>query len=696
MLGRLIFFILTVFIFVNTGQSEASTYITKKSDTSKIVEKIEKEYATGKISKSKCTKKKSKALKLGKVSETICDNVEVKTVKKESKEEKKVEYIKKKEKKKKKAKKEFLKKTKDLSKKAKSWITKKVKKEKKHYKTIAQLPKSDFYFTATDDKGNTFIGYAVQDKDSKTIKAGNRKFKKFSNGQAFQDDGKTQCSVRSEVDKGTNEGIFTGQVLVKCKNKIFLGIWHQTGNKGFGVAQSESGTQLDFAFSMSRNDAVASFNKMKKESKETKKIVKLEKKLFEVKKDSKVDIAKLEKKLSENNLKIEDLTKDDSLLKLKKTDAADDDENLKKITKKVENEPPLITFTYNREDYESSADKNNPTVVTIEHANESYFFSGNVYDDGGTDAKQVTLLLEDKKKKTPIKIKAKGGSFKYESTSSNDKELFLVATDSNGKSSFILLQLKVQVASKSKFINDKKYYALIIGNSDYDKWDDLVSPANDTNEIARVLKEKYKFKVTLLQNATKDKIVDALWDLNKKLTEEDYLLIYYAGHGSKDSTIQKAYWIPKNAKEIDEPGRYWLSTSIVTENVGRFKARHVLLMVDSCYSGITIKGDDNIKADAERDLENPLYFKKMLNRKARLFISSGGDAPVPDTADGKHSLFAKKFIEVLQLNNSNIDSEEVFIKVKKYVQNNSSDNPRYRPIKDIGHNEGVFIFSARN
>ena len=49
MLGRLIFFTLTVFLFVNMGQSEASTYITKKSDTSKIVEKIEKEYADGKI-----------------------------------------------------------------------------------------------------------------------------------------------------------------------------------------------------------------------------------------------------------------------------------------------------------------------------------------------------------------------------------------------------------------------------------------------------------------------------------------------------------------------------------------------------------------------------------------------------------------------------------------------------------------------
>ena len=200
----------------------------------------------------------------------------------------------------------------------------------------------------------------------------------------------------------------------------------------------------------------------------------------------------------------------------------------------------------------------------------------------------------------------------------------------------------------------------------------------------------------MLQDATKGEIENAFWDLNEKMTEEDYLLIYYAGHGSKDSIIQKAYWIPKDAKKIDKPGRYWLSTSLVTEHVGRSKARHVLLMVDSCYSGIVYKGDKNIKADTERDLENPLYFKKMLNRKARLFISSGGDAPVLDTQDGKHSLFAKKFLETLKENNSSIDSQEVYIKVKKYVQNNSSDNPRYIIIDGIGHNEGVFVFSAKN
>ncbi len=44
MLGRLIFFILIVFMFVNTDQSVAGNYITKKSDATKEEKKLKKEH----------------------------------------------------------------------------------------------------------------------------------------------------------------------------------------------------------------------------------------------------------------------------------------------------------------------------------------------------------------------------------------------------------------------------------------------------------------------------------------------------------------------------------------------------------------------------------------------------------------------------------------------------------------------------
>ena len=636
MLGKFIFIILIVFMFVNTDQSEAS-YITKKSDTTKIVEKIEKEYAAGKISKSECTKKKSKALKLGKVSETICDNVAVKTAKKETKEEKKVEYIKKKEKKKKKAKKEFLKKTKELSIKAKSWITKKVKKEKKHYKTIAQLPKSDFYFTATDDEGNIFIGYVVEDPDSKTMKVGNRKFKKISNGQAFQDDGKTQCVLGSEMDevsKYTKSNYFTGKVIVSCPDKVFIGIWHQTGNEGVGIGKFDDGTVLDFAFSANRNDAVASLNKKKTESKKTKQLVKKEEKNYETK-----DAIK-----------------------------------------------PVIKISYNKKWFTSSKDEE----VTIESSDNNYVIEGVVSDKGGSTEK-IVLRLDRK----PIKVNEDGG-FSIKRKSIKSEKIWLTAIDAGGNITDFSITIKISTDDED-WINDKKYYALIIGNNDYEYWDDLTSPINDVTAIAKILKDKYKFEIRnefLLKNANRNTIEEAFFKMNEILTEEDYLLIYYAGHGQKNPSIQKAYWIPTNAKESFD--RNWISTSFVTEMIGTFKARHVLLMVDSCFSGI-LKGDDDTISDIEGDSKDPVVLRKWLNRKARLYISSGSNEPVLDTSgDGTHSLFAKKFLDILENNNDNIISRDVYGGIDRFVQARASQRPKYKIIKETGDNEGMFIFSVRN
>ena len=636
MLGKFIFIILIVFMFVNTDQSEAS-YITKKSDTTKIVEKIEKEYAAGKISKSECTKKKSKALKLGKVSETICDNVEVKIAKKETKEEKKVEYIKKKKKKKKKAKKEFLKKTKELSIKAKSWITKKVKKEKKHYKTIAQLPKSDFYFTATDDKGNIFIGYVVEDPDSKTMKVGNRKFKKISNGQAFQDDGKTQCVLGSEMDevsKYTKSNYFTGKVIVSCPDKVFIGIWHQTGNEGVGIGKFDDGTVLDFAFSANRNDAVASLNKKKTESKKTKQLVKKEEKNYEAK-----DTIK-----------------------------------------------PVIKISYNKKWFTSSKDEE----VTIESSDNNYVIEGVVSDKGGSTEK-IVLRLDRK----PIKVNEDGG-FSIKRKSIKSEKIWLTAIDAGGNITDFSIAIKISTDDED-WVNDKKYYALIIGNNDYEYWDDLTSPINDVTAIAKILKDKYKFEIRnefLLKNANRNTIEEAFFKMNEILTEEDYLLIYYAGHGQKNPSIQKAYWIPTNAKESFD--RNWISTSFVTEMIGTFKARHVLLMVDSCFSGI-LKGDDDTISDIEGDSKDPVVLRKWLNRKARLYISSGSNEPVLDTSgDGTHSLFAKKFLDILENNNDNIISRDVYGGIDRFVQARASQRPKYKIIKETGDNEGMFIFSVRN
>ena len=235
-----------------------------------------------------------------------------------------------------------------------------------------------------------------------------------------------------------------------------------------------------------------------------------------------------------------------------------------------------------------------------------------------------------------------------------------------------------------------KYYALLIGNSDYSKsggWTSLSSPINDINEIAKVLKKNYNFaKVEVLPNTTRDKLFKTLRNLKKVITPNDYLLIYYAGHGDQDAN--QAYWIPVNAgKEWDEN---WIDTVTITAAVSRIKTKHTLLMIDSCYVGTSFKGNDNKVTDNYK--VNAKIAEKALLNRAGIVISSGSTTSVVDTAiDDKHSPFAYKFIDLLKNNKSFITSTKVFVELVEYHQDFKQTPQRYHVV-NWGHLDGDFVF----
>ena len=118
-------------------------------------------------------------------------------------------------------------------------------------------------------------------------------------------------------------------------------------------------------------------------------------------------------------------------------------------------------------------------------------------------------------------------------------------------------------------------------------------------------------------------------------------------------------------------------------------------MVDSCYSGLLKSSNSNL-TEVDGDTSDNVFLTKLLNRKTRLFISSGSDEPVLDSSDDKHSWFAKKFLGLLKSNNDTFTSRELYIKIDRYVQSNASQRPKYDVIKETGHNEGMFLFTSRN
>lgn len=249
---------------------------------------------------------------------------------------------------------------------------------------------------------------------------------------------------------------------------------------------------------------------------------------------------------------------------------------------------------------------------------------------------------------------------------------------------------KVEGKTKiAKFTTDENYYALVIGNNDYQNKEKLGAAVNDANEISKILKEKYNFKVKTLVNADYTKIVDSLIEFTKDRKYNDNLLIYYAGHGELAEDENKGYWLPVDAGA--EQDSKWISNDIVRNRIKATKAKHVLLVVDSCFAGSISRGGASVIKNTER-LNNINLINRFKMRKTRLVITSGGNEPVVDNDGGEHSYFANKFIDVLKNNNNVIQSMYLFQNVSEYVINNANQTPNRTVIFGTGDDGGDFLF----
>lgn len=240
-----------------------------------------------------------------------------------------------------------------------------------------------------------------------------------------------------------------------------------------------------------------------------------------------------------------------------------------------------------------------------------------------------------------------------------------------------------------------QYYALVIGNNTYEDMPNLKTAIGDAKAVADQLRQAYGFSVTLLKNVNRDGIIRALDEYRKILTENDNLLIYYAGHGWQDAESERGYWLPVDARK-DTRAR-WVSNADITDTLKALKARHVLVVADSCYSGTLTR-----EAPITRGLslkERPAgYVERLMSLKSRTVLSSGSLEPVVDGGGGKHSVFADAFLKALQKNTGSLDGTEMFSQVRKQVLLNARQTPQYSDIRFAGHEVGgdfVFVRQTR-
>jgi uncharacterized caspase-like protein len=248
------------------------------------------------------------------------------------------------------------------------------------------------------------------------------------------------------------------------------------------------------------------------------------------------------------------------------------------------------------------------------------------------------------------------------------------------------------VSSTGSSAQQGGYYALVIGINHYQHYTPLSTPLDDAKELTSILHDKYGFQTQPLLDATHDQIITALSSYRNTLHENDNLLIYYAGHGYYDKAADLAYWFPIDA-ERGNPAR-WINATEITGQARAIAARHVLIISDSCYSGMIARGDSPT-IDVPQERKD--YLEGLLQGRSRYVIASGGDEPVADNDPGhssKHSVFANALLRGLRaFDGAEFAAEELFYKyVRQSVIGGSQQKPEYDIIRDSGHNSGGFVF----
>ncbi len=258
-----------------------------------------------------------------------------------------------------------------------------------------------------------------------------------------------------------------------------------------------------------------------------------------------------------------------------------------------------------------------------------------------------------------------------------------------------LLQTASESQTNHTKLNMGRYYALVIGNNNYNDFPDLITARNDAIKAAHLLSSKYGFEVKLLENATRYQILSALNQYRDQLTAQDNLLIYYAGHGELDEINDRGYWLPVDAEASSTAN--WISNVSISDAINTMSAKHVMVIADSCYAG-TLSTASMARPDV---LLNPAakdhWVKVMAKAKARTVLTAGGVSPVRDGGGGEHSVFAKAFLASLKSNDQLLEGYALYLSILKRMNANPNQqglpqSPDYAPIKHAGHEAGEFFF----
>ena len=209
-------------------------------------------------------------------------------------------------------------------------------------------------------------------------------------------------------------------------------------------------------------------------------------------------------------------------------------------------------------------------------------------------------------------------------------------------------------------IEQGRSLVVVIGINEYVHQHPLKNAVPDAIGLQQTLIDKLGFSAPILpllnEAATKSAINSLVDDrLYEVVEENDSLIIFFAGHGTTrvrkigGKEIETGYLVPVDATQSWSE---YVEIDPLLRSVGALPARHILVILDSCESGLALgKAMDSYRDTTRytKDLSNR-FSRKVLTSAQRDQLAKDGGGPIPG-----HSLFTGTLIDGFNWGRADLD-----------------------------------------
>lgn len=196
-----------------------------------------------------------------------------------------------------------------------------------------------------------------------------------------------------------------------------------------------------------------------------------------------------------------------------------------------------------------------------------------------------------------------------------------------------------------------KSWAIVVGVNSYPKGDrttpNLNFAVSDATRVATKLGE-LGFDVRTLtdEQATRQGIIQLLADdIGPKTKENDRIVFYFAGHGATKEKADKTlmgYILPHDYNPAKHTATA-ISMQQLRDASSEIKAKHMLYVMDSCFSGGLLAGRGRMPTAGNAGYQ---YLVNITKGRSHVVIAAGGkDQTVKE--DGGSGVFTRVFLDAL-------------------------------------------------